>query len=72
MAAESPDQAVQKCRGAALEAARRPDTGQFPHEHIQIRPRRHARAVARARWQRRAYAIGELAEEPRLPCHHGR
>ena len=38
MAAESPDQAVQECRGAALKAARRPDAGQFPHEQTQIRP----------------------------------
>ena len=38
MAAESPDQDVHECRGAALEGTRRPDAGQFPHEQTQIRP----------------------------------
>ena len=36
-AAESPDQDVKECAGAALEAARGPDAGQFAHEEAQIR-----------------------------------
>ena len=36
-AAESPDQGVKECPGAALETARGPDARQFAHEEAQIR-----------------------------------
>ena len=36
-AAESRDQGIKKCPGAALEAARGPDARQFAHEEAQIR-----------------------------------